>query len=121
MKKLVAVLVLFFMLSIVGCGKGVAEERFSHEGIFIPCENGNYCIYIEDEGLIEFSTGIDEDIFAEISIGDRIRIVHGTVAESYPAQTIVYSIEKIEDGSIEDIPTDILSDLESLGRSIISL
>ncbi len=118
MNRSAALLVLVVLLSLVGCSKGLNEERFSDEGIAIPCENGSYCIYIENVGLTEIRLGTDEDIFSGISVGDKIRIVHGSIAESYPAQTTAYSVEKVADGSIEDVSEDILSDLESLGRTV---
>lgn len=110
-----------FLVLLVGCGTNndVVDTKQSSEGFFLPCENDCYIIIIDDYGPTEmYPVEKDFNIFADLSVGDRIKIMNGMFEETYPARTEVYSVEKISDGSMDDIPTEIISELEEFGRVI---
>ena len=71
---------------------------------------------LDDGGAITMSnqTG-DATIFDDLKSGDTIKVTYDEIAESYPAQTTIYSCELIERGSKEDIPQDSLDQLQEMG------
>ncbi len=72
---------------------------------------------------VVMSNRTERDLFRNLDTGDEILIVHGGVKESYPGGTGVYAVFKLEDGSVEDIPQKILSDLMAMGwlESVINM
>ncbi|TSB45332.1 DUF3221 domain-containing protein [Alkalicoccobacillus porphyridii] len=71
------------------------------EGILLKSNSGENLI-ISDHGTITMSneTG-EEELFDDLKSGDNIEITHDEIAESYPAQTVIYSCVLIERGSKE--------------------
>ncbi len=57
----------------------------------------------------------NENLFAKLTDGDKVLVLHDSIAESYPGKTGVYAIFKLSDGSIADIPGDVLTQLAELG------
>ncbi len=64
---------------------------------------------------VVMSNQTNRDLFKNLDDGDEILIVHGAIKESYPGGTGVYAVFKLEDGSIENIPKKLLSDLMTMG------
>lgn len=102
-------------------GKGYGEytakpDTGVSEGYFMPCTNGAYLIVSDNLGAATLTPakGVDID-FGDYTTGDKIRITHGVILESYPSQTDLYSIEKLSDGELSDIPADTLANLKELG------
>ncbi|MGN1088812.1 MAG: hypothetical protein ACI4Q6_00295 [Huintestinicola sp.] len=92
------------------------EEKMASEGYFIPCTNGSYLIIIDDYGPAEVHPeNGDDSLFSELSAGDRVVASHGYFLETYPARTELYTIEKLSDGDISDIPEGTLEKLEQMG------
>lgn len=56
-----------------------------------------------------------DHLFDGLTTGDRVKLVHGLVAESYPGQTRGYFCTKQEDGSEADIPAQFRASLKTLG------
>ncbi len=54
-------------------------------------------------------------MFSKLSDGDKILVVHGSTAESYPARTGAYAVFKLSDGTIDDVPAEVRTELEELG------
>ena len=58
----------------------------------------------------------DKSIFDGLTTGDVIRIVRDAeVMESFPGQVFIYSLEKLSDGDLYDIPKEMISILSELG------
>ena len=57
----------------------------------------------------------DQDLFAGLSSGDKILVIHGLIMESYPGQTHAYYCLRLEAGSLADIPQDVLERLREMG------
>ena len=61
----------------------------------------NSVMLIRENSPIRMSNLSDnEKLFDKLTDGDKIFVVHTGIAESYPAQTGVYSIIKLADGTI---------------------
>lgn len=86
------------------------------EGFFMPCTNGSKLIIIDVQGPTEmYHENGDNSIYDDLSVGDTIKVTHSLIEETYPGLTTIYSIEKISDGALSDIPADTLANLEELG------
>lgn len=58
----------------------------------------------------------DEAIsFDGLEDGDLIRVYIVCILESWPGQTTVYNVEKVEDGEIQDISSELLEELREMG------
>ena len=71
---------------------------------------------VDNQGPTEmFPENGDNSIYDDLSAGDTIMVTHSGIEETYPGQTTIYSIEKISDGDLSDIPADTLTKLEEIG------
>ena len=97
--------------------KTADDEHIATEvsvGYFIPFTGGNYMM-INDSGSTELLTeNGDNSIFDNLTAGDKIRVEHSEILLTYPSMTTAFKIEKISDGDISNIPTEIVSELENL-------
>ena len=101
--------------------EAIEEITMESEGFFMPCTNGSYLLIRDDYGAMQISPhNGDNSIFAEFTIGDRVKAVHGLILETYPSMTTFYSIEKLSEGDISDISAETLYDLEEMGWIAIS-
>ncbi len=64
---------------------------------------------------VVMSNRTERELFKNLETGDKILFVHGGIKESYPGGTGVYAVFKLKEGSLEDIPQKILSDLTAMG------
>ncbi len=88
--------------------------KVTAEGIVVV-NSGSYLI-IENGSPIQMYTRGDKSIFDGLTTGDVIRIERDDeVMESFPGQVFIYSLEKISDGDLYDIPEDLRSTLSELG------
>lgn len=108
------------LVCLTGCGGASGDEAAGEtvmvsEGLFMPCTNGSY-LMITDNGYCSAVELCSDDTFFEgLSAGDVIRVSHDSVRETFPGSTVVYELEKVSDGGIEDIPGDILEQLREMG------
>ncbi len=117
MKKLLVYfsLIILSIILLAGCS---ANSKNSITGIYLKSINGSSLIISEDYGPIVMGNEAGkENIFGDLRSGDKIEITCGSIAESYPAQTQIYSCKLIERGSIKDIPKDTLDKLQEMGWS----
>lgn len=93
------------------------EPVMVSEGYFMPCTNDSYMLITDKpNGAMElYPANDDMGIFEGLSAGDIVKVTHGIILETYPAMTDIYSIEKVSDGSIDNIPADIRTQLEEMG------
>ena len=79
----------------------------------------NSMMLVLDNSPIQMSCRTDDGkMFAKLTDGDKVLVLHDGIAESYPGKTGVYGIFKLEDGSITDIPDGIIESLTELGWRI---
>lgn len=78
------------------------------------------CMIVLDKSPIGMSNqSWDENLFADLSTGDKVLVVHDGIAESYPGQTGAYFLWKLEDGSSADVPSQVIEALEELGYIVM--
>lgn len=114
-KLLVIGIVIFVLLTLIFAGITALSHsgiRFSR-GIYLESRHGDALVIIENSPIRMFDG--DRDIFDGLCTGDEILAVHGLIAESYPGQTRVYSVFKLGEGALDDIPREVIESLIRLG------
>lgn len=100
---------------IVSTDKNSPEDTMTITGRMVIGKH-SYLIVDEDLSPITMSVDGSADVFFDgINTGDKIEVVSGLVAESYPGQTHVYNVKVLEKGTEDDIPFSVLSHLRELG------
>lgn len=132
MKIRMSLFLLFIVISVMimfSCGQDGASGDVTDdatiqssfiEGRYLKCSNGINMIVVDADGANSAfpceMTPKDETVsFENLTDGDRIKIEIIAIAESYPAQTQVYAVEKLSDGEYDDIDADVRTSLYELG------
>ena len=111
---LIIVLTVAVVLLVIGAKKAVNYGFL--EGRVLVADNGSYLIILNDHSPIKMSDhSANGGAFLDLQTGDKIRILHDGVRESYPGQTGVYHVRLLERGDTEDIPADVVNALRQLG------
>ena len=85
----------------------------------LVADNGSY-MFIDGNSPIVMSNRKDkEGMFASLKTGDKILLLHDSIAESYPGRTGAYWCMKLEDGTQADIPEQVMKELAELGWTIV--
>ena len=105
-------LVLLFVLAVLFMAK---NSLGISTGTYILSDHGASLIVIEDSPVSMHSQRENTDLFEKLSNGDRVLILHDGIAESYPGKTGVYFVLKLSDGSVDDVPAEVISSLQELG------
>ncbi len=93
-----------------------SPELTKTEGRLLLSEAGTALLVTEDGTPITLSVPADgDDPWAGFQSGDLIRVAHDGIDETYPAQTGAYDWERLEEGTLEDVPEEALASLEELG------
>lgn len=127
----------FFFLTVVclsllfgSCAGAPAEPETSTEpqvqagmqsltGRALVFEGGSCAILTEqNEVIVMADVSTAGGLFDGLHTGDRIAVTHGPIRETYPGQTDVDSLEILEHGSEDAIPTEPLELLESMGWTL---
>lgn len=105
----------FLFLTACGSGKGTLT------GWYLQAENGGSLIVTEKGEPISMSDrSRGGTLFDGLDSGDRIEITHDAIAETYPGQAGVFICKKLSDGHFEDVPGDVVADLEFMGYTFDS-
>lgn len=92
------------------------EDGAWSEGRYLRSKNSNLIIFTGLYGDVCTMSAANETVsFEELEDGDLIRIYLDCILETWPGQTRVYAVEKLEDGDLEDIPSDKLEMLREYG------
>ena len=83
-------------------------------GRYLEADNGSNMVVVDNSPEVLLNR-TNRDIFKNLETGDKILVIHGAIAESYPAQTGVYAIFKLDSGSVSDIPQAVIDSLTELG------
>ena len=110
---IIGVALAIFIIMILNSNHGVLSS-YTSTGRYLV-SNGETSLIILDNSPIVMINDSDEDIFKGLTDGDLISITHSEIMESYPGQTRVYKLKKQSDGTIEDIPKDVLDNLRKMG------
>lgn len=82
-------------------------------------QSGSSTMLILDNSPIVMSNRTKNgNLFSKLTDGDKVLVFHDGIAETYPGRTGVYAVIKLSDGSISDIPNDVLTALTELGWEI---
>ena len=116
-KILIPIIVLAVILILAACVVGyMATNSMSiSTGRCIVTSNGSYMILLDNSPIKMSNQSGKEDLFSGLQTGDEIKILHDGIEESYPGGTGVYYCKKLQSGSIEDIPTEIIESLSPMG------
>lgn len=112
---ILAVFLLIVAVIVIGMGVMTAKGYGITKGRCLVTATGSYMLIDEDNSPIEMSNRSDKDLFADLSSGDEILVLHDGIQESYPAGTGAYYCIKLNDGKPEDIPTSVIESLTELG------
>lgn len=103
-------------LPLCGCTgeTGAAEEKLT--GCALVFEGGSCAILTEEsEVIVMADISAKGGLFVGLRTGDQIQIMYGSVRETYPAQTDIYTLQILERGSADAVPSGPLEQLESMG------
>lgn len=112
---ILAVFLLITAVVVIGLGVMTSKGYGITEGRCLVTATGSYMLIDENNSPIEMSNQSEKDLFAELSSGDEILVIHDGIQESYPAGTGVYYCKKLSDGEPEDIPSSVIESLTELG------
>ena len=84
------------------------------QGRYLEANNGSEMIVVDNSPTVMLNR-TNRDIFKKLETGDKILVIHGATAESYPARTGAYAVIKLGNGSISDIPKTVIDSLTELG------
>lgn len=101
------VLLVALALAFFGFRKGI---RFS-EARYIETLQG-HMLLIDGSPVTMYGK---DSAFENLTTGDQVLVAHGLIAESYPGQAKAYLCIKQEDGTAEDIPSQITQSLVEMG------
>jgi hypothetical protein len=89
-----------------------SKEIYTSVGRCLISDNGAYLLIQQFDATVLYGK---EGLFEGIDTGDEIEVKHGMVQTTYPGGTNAYEVKKLSDGSIDDIPQDVIDDLTELG------
>lgn len=112
---ILAVFLLVTATFVIGMGVMTVKGYGITQGRCLITATGSYMLIDENNSPIEMSNRSEKDIFADLSSGDEILVLHDGIQESYPAGTGAYYCKKLNDGKPEDIPTSVIKSLTELG------
>lgn len=109
----VAILCLAVVLLAAVCLLGITLHRGLgwSKAYYIETDHG-HMLLIEGSPI---SMSGKEGLFDDLTTGDKVLVVHGPIAESYPGQSKAYLCIKQTDGTSANIPTDVLISLLEMG------
>ena len=117
-KILCVILAVFLLITatvVIGLGIIIAKGYGVTEGRCLITASGSYILIDENNSPIVMSNQSEKDIFADLSSGDEILVLHDGIQESYPAGTGAYYCRKLSDGKTEDIPQAVIDSLTEMG------
>lgn len=116
-KWLIPIVMIAVLLLLAG---GAVFYMASHSMSFstgrcIVTSNGSYMILLDNSPVTMSNCSGNANLFSDIKTGDEIRILHDGIQETYPGGTGVYYCKRLSEGTIEDIPDDIIESLSPMG------
>ena len=118
-KVLIPICIVLALFLIIGGGLAYMSVKSFDFSVGRVLSANNSMMLVLDNSPIQMSCRTDDGkIFAKLTDGDKVLVLHDGIAESYPGKTGVYGIFKLEDGSITDIPDGIIESLTELGWKI---
>lgn len=116
-KKIIITVAIICAVFVLGISAGTFLMNSSigiSTGHVLISENGA-CFLIKGNSPVRLSDYSENGVFPELKTGDRVLVIHDGIAESYPASTLCRFCIKTGDGSISDIPEEVISSMTQLG------
>lgn len=116
-KKIIITVAIICAVFVLGISAGTFLMNSSigiSTGHVLISENGA-CFLIKGNSPVRLSDYSENGVFPELKTGDRVLVVHDGIAESYPASTLCRFCIKTGNGSISDIPEEVISSMTQLG------
>ena len=114
MKRLTLVLAIVLAVSLL-CGCVAHKLDFWAEGICVVTNNGRVLLMVKDGPIALTDRSKDGNLLDGLQTGDRIRVLHDGIAESFPAQTGVYRVEYLGKGDVAELSPQMMDTLRDLG------
>ena len=116
-KKIFITIAVFGLIFVLLASFITVSLRYgSVDGRILIADNGAYFIVLDDHSPIRMTdASMRGGLFAELQTGDRVRVIHGGIAESYPGRASVYYLRRLEKGTVEDVFPDVIQILTALG------
>ena len=105
---LILILMITLIVVMIVNGLGFSQGRY------LEANNGSEMIVVDNSPTVMLNR-TNRYIFKNLDTGDKILVIHGATAESYPARTGAYAVIKLGNGSISDIPKTVIDSLTELG------
>lgn len=107
-------IVIIFVFIIIGASILISNRYDASIGTYLVSKDGAAILICERTPIV-MSNRTEHDLYANLSIGDKILVIHDGIATSYPAQTSAYAIFKVNSGSAKEIPPSVIEELVELG------
>lgn len=110
-----AIVAVLILAAVAGIYLFAQDGNGATVGIALVCPDGTVMLYDGFSPIVMSNRSGKDDLWANVSTGDRIRIIHDGIRETYPGQTGVYTCTVLEQGSEADIPNSMIADLTAYG------
>ena len=85
-------------------------------GRVVKCDGGVYVIAYDDGQFLQMNSSASRLLFDPLETGDKILIVRSSaIALSYPGQCYVKLCFTLSKGTVDDVPTSVINELERIG------
>lgn len=89
-------------------------------GRIVKTDGAYFFIFSNDSELVIIHSRSTDASFDDLATGDLVEVgTDGSIAETYPGQMGVYTLEILEHGSIDDISESVITEIESCGYDVI--
>ena len=105
-----ALLIVFIAFAGIMINKGYGMSQ----GLYLEGKDGQAMLICENSPIV-MSNRTNRELFDDLEVGDEILVIHDGINESYPGQTGAYTIIKLSDGDIANIPQIVIDQLVELG------
>lgn len=108
------------VLSLCACngavdGRALPEGGSWTNGRYLKGNSADLIIFEGSNTPCDMSAADETVSFEGLTDGDRIRVYLDYIRETWPAQAIVFAIEKTEDGELQDIDPELMESLREYG------
>lgn len=86
-------------------------------GICLVTDN-NVIVIVDESPMVISNQSSNKNLFADLQTGDKVIITHDGVNVTYPAQTGVYKLVKIDSDCMDEVSTKTIAQLVEMGYII---
>lgn len=85
-------------------------------GRVVECDGGVYVIAYDDGQFLQMNSSASKLLFEALETGDKILILRSSaIAMSYPGQCYVKLCFTLSKGTVDDVPSSVIDELERIG------